>query len=51
MEDELLSYCWELIVGYKFLCSIEFCSELLLISGVGKIFKNELCVFYWEWMG
>jgi long-chain acyl-CoA synthetase len=46
--DDLIGHCHSLIAGYKCPRSIEFRSEPLPLSGVGKVLKRELRKPYWE---
>jgi acyl-CoA synthetase (AMP-forming)/AMP-acid ligase II len=46
--DDLLAHCRSLIAGYKCPRSIEFRTEPLPLSGVGKVLKRELRKPYWE---
>jgi acyl-CoA synthetase (AMP-forming)/AMP-acid ligase II len=45
---DLIAHCHSLIAGYKCPRSIEFRTEPLPLSGVGKVLKRELRKPYWE---
>jgi long-chain acyl-CoA synthetase len=45
---ELIAHCHSLIAGYKCPRSIEFRTEPLPLSGVGKVLKRELRKPHWE---
>jgi acyl-CoA synthetase (AMP-forming)/AMP-acid ligase II len=46
--EALIAHCHRLIAGYKCPRSVEFRSEPLPLSGVGKVLKRELRKPYWE---
>jgi acyl-CoA synthetase (AMP-forming)/AMP-acid ligase II len=46
--SDLIAHCHTLIAGYKCPRSIEFRTEPLPLSGVGKVLKRELRKPYWE---
>ena len=45
--DELIAFCKERIAGYKCPRSVTIQSELLPMSGAGKILKREMRKLYW----
>jgi acyl-CoA synthetase (AMP-forming)/AMP-acid ligase II len=45
---DLIAHCHSLIAGYKCPRSIEFRTDPLPLSGVGKVLKRELRKPYWE---
>lgn len=50
LVEELVVYCWEYLVGYKVLCSIDF-EEVFFCYLIGKFYKCFLCDKYWEVVG
>jgi acyl-CoA synthetase (AMP-forming)/AMP-acid ligase II len=47
-DTDLIAHCHSLIAGYKCPRSIEYRTEPLPLSGVGKVLKRELRKPYWE---
>jgi acyl-CoA synthetase (AMP-forming)/AMP-acid ligase II len=45
---DLIAHCHSLIAGYKCPRSVEFRTEALPLSGVGKVLKRELRKPFWE---
>ena len=46
--EDLMTFCHEIIAGYKCPRSVEFVADPLPLSGAGKILKTELRKPYWE---
>ena len=46
--EDIIAHCKKFIAGYKCPRSVEFRTEPLPVSGVGKILKRELRKPYWE---
>ena len=47
-EGDIISYCKEVIAGYKCPKSVEFRTEPFPLSGANKVLKTELRKPYWE---
>ncbi len=46
--EEIIEYCNQTIAGYKCPKTVEFRTNPLPLSGVGKVLKSELRLPYWE---